>query len=959
LLGAVAVTPSGLALDPHRLPSQYIHRRWQVEQGLPQDGVQAIAQTPDGYLWLGTQVGLARFDGLRFTVFDSESAPEIADNWIASLLVRRSGALWIGTSDGIVVYADGRFGRLVAENPPRGTVEVMVEDERGTVWIGMNGGGVAYFDGRRFVPLRADLSSVEVYSLAVSAEEVWVGTAKGLERVRGGAVEHYGQEIGGEAVYALARSPDGRLLVGTNRGVFAFDGTHMAPAHADFAEDEVLAVRPDRDGNVWVGTRAGLKRWRAGRVTLVAAHDGRSDNHVVTLFEDRQGTLWVGTQGNGLEQVRDGPFVAFGRAEGLSHDIAWSIGEDDDGVVWVGSEGGLDRFEGGRWTNVALPVGSRSSVFSVLAERRSDVWIGTNGFGLIHLSDGRATSYTEASGVALDAVMALFRDRRGVLWIGTTGDLFRLENGRLTLFGTPRGLPSEMVDAIHEDRHGRIWVGTVSHAFVLDGNRFVRRLQQTMLPPGQVWDIVEDAAGDLWFACHDGLYRLRGRELFRFTSLHGLPAGDFGSMVERPRGVFWVSTAKGIFRVLRRDLEAVARGSASRVGVTLLGVADGMRKAEGSYGQSPTSFVARDGRIWFPTTGGVAVLDPLARRPPQFQAIVEGAVVDSRFHPGRRDLVLGPRTEKLELHYTVPAFAAPERIRFRYRLAGFDRAWVEAGTRRVAYYPHLPPGRYRFQVEAVDSGDRWVPARAPMTVELKPPFQRTAWFLSLCAAAVISLVWLLHTYRMRQLGLRHRAVLDERARIARELHDTVAQDLTGLALQLDTVLPVLPADAEEARTQILQAKQTAVRGLSEARRALFQLRSHARDADLPAALRRSAADMTAGSPVRAEVRIAGPVRRLREGIEPELLRIAQEAMANALRHAAATRIDVLLDLTPPMVRLSVTDDGRGSGPIHRDDLTAMHYGVVGMRERARLIGGRFVARSDPGKGTQITVEVRA
>jgi ligand-binding sensor domain-containing protein/signal transduction histidine kinase len=954
---SVAVTCSAFALDPLRPITQYVRNSWTIEHGLPQNSVQTIAQTAEGHIWLGTQEGLVRFDGVRFTVYDVTTTPELKANNIGSLYRDRAGTLWVGTSRGVATYRDGRFRFIAGTENLRGVFGIRETVNPHAYWFGaVVGGLVRYADGK-LTPEASGPASV--YALAEAENTVWAGADDGVwARDQKGSrkIGEFGGRI--NAIYA----EPGAVWFG-GAGFYRYDGKTVTQPIADIGKDEILAITRDRNGSLWVGTKNGLWRHTGSGSSRLTAKEGLAHDYVDSLYEDTDGALWVGTHVSGVTRLYDGFLRAYTEREGLIDDTVWSVAESPDGTMWVGTDrGGLNALRDGKWARVPVQSSDKHGAISALApEGENGLWVGTFGDGLYFLSDGRVVrSYTTKDGLVDDTVMALLCHSSGALWIGTYEGLTRLENGKLTNYTTKDGLRGKIVVFLLEDRHGRVWVssGGGGRMAVQDGSRFTHAVRGIELPDERAFVIYEDRRGDMWFGVRGGVYRLSQRGLFHYTAKQGLPHGTIDQIFEDENGVFWMACPTGIFRVRRSDLDAVLSGRSKQVHATLFGVQDGL-PAPTASGVFPSSWRRRDGTVWYATSRGVAVLDPRGTPAPlSTRPLVEEVRVDTTSVSSRQLIVVQPDQSRLAFHYTVPAFIAPKRVRFRYRLEGFDRDWIHAGDRRVAEYTNIPPGNYRFRVEAGDGETQWMSMATPIDVRRLPAIYQTPWFVAACALLLISMAWLAHQRRMHALRVQHEAIEAERQRIALELHDTVSTGITGTMLHMQSALD-RRGDPSSVAEHLQTGKSLLTSTLENSKRVLWDLRSEREEsADLVDEFRSMIEATTRGLPVEGTVEVRGPARPLRSAdLEHHLLRIAQEAVTNALRHSGARRVALILEFRPKRVVLTVRDDGRGSGEFTLEELGAASHGVRGMRERAEQIGAQLKTQTTPGGGVEVIVEV--
>jgi len=945
------------ALDPNRSLNEFGHQAWLTENGLPQNTVQAIVQTQDGYLWIGTQEGLARFDGLNFAVFDKENTPAFKSNDIRALHEDKQGRLWISTSYGLVCRHNGQFNSFTEnEGLPDNSIGPLAEDTNGNVFIG-TAAGLARFENNTFKTFTIEhgLASNVIQVLCARANgTLLVVTSAGVQSLSGDSFSNWTTPVDAPAanITSIAEEKSGHLWYGTLDGLFGFNDEYATYGAITLPNTRISALRVDREGALWIATAGGLARMRHGKMETFTSANGLSSNLVLSVFEDREGSMWIGTEAGGLNLLKSKKFNTYTTREGLPNDLVKAIYQDPQGGIWIGSNGGgLTLFKNGKFTTWTTRDGLSSDVvLSLAGDATGTIWIGTPD-GLNRFRDGTFQTFTFADGLSNDLVRSVFVDRSGVLWVGTRDGLNSFRDNEFTTYTTQDGLANNFIGAIYEDSKGNLWVGTLAGLSKIKDGKFQTFTTKDGLSRNTVISLYEDAAGDLWIGTNGGgLNRLRGD---KFVSFPALSADVIYRILEDKQQNLWCSSNKGIFRVNKNELDKGAG-----VSPVFYGPADGTLTRECSGGGHPAGWKTSDGRIWFATIKGLAVIDPenipLNTSPPPIA--IEQLFIDNQSVSFTQNLTLSPGTSRVDFYYTALSFIAPENVRFKYKLEGFDDNWIDGGARRVASYTNLRPGNYKFRVIAANNDGVWNESGAAIDFYLQPRFYQTYWFYLVCILLLALTAWQLYRLRVRRMATQFRAVLDERNRIAREIHDNLAQDILGISVQLELVARLMPAAAEAAKGHLDRARILVRNSMTEARRYVWDLRSQElQKKDLPAALRDTTRRLTAESNVEAVVEVAGPLRPLPLEVETNLLRIGQEAINNAVKHAHANRIDVVLNFDTRNVRLSVRDDGRG---FDADKQVADgHFGLIGMRERAEQIGGVLTIHSAIERGTQIAIDV--
>lgn len=762
----IITAPAARALDPGRALVDYGRAAWTTDDGLPQSSVQAVLQTRDGFLWVGTAEGLARFDGIRFTVFDSSNTPELGGADVSGLLETRDGSLWIAAyGRGPVRYRNGSF-RAFEPGDGLASVTSLAEDGAGGVFVGTDA-GVYRQDGDRFLPLSGTATAGAVKSLLADGDGgVWIGASQGLGHFTKGGVRWFGGRGGvSDQILALARDVEGRVWVGTVGGLFRLDAERLVavPTRVDAAPPEaVRALLADREGSLWFGSDLGVARLRDGQASAPLGRGGLTDTRVLSLAQDREGSLWIGTYAGGLNQLKDVALLTYTSAHGLAADEIGTVALARAGGVFVGLDAGeIYRLTQGRLHSLAAAGAVRSAAIGALHEDpRGRLWVGSEG-GLLRYEAGRWKRFTASDGVPEVSVRAVFQDSGGRTWIGTEGaGVVRLSPSDVpTRISKRDGLPSEQVRAFLEDRDGTLWIATYGGLVAVRGEQMDVYTTKDGLPSEFVRALYEDAAGTLWIGTYGGgLARRTGERFTAYRARDGLFSDVIYAIVPGGEDRLWMSCNRGIFSVGKANLEAFAAGRVSRIVSTAYGRADGMLSVE-CTGGGPGGVRADDGRLYFATVRGLVVADlaRLGRGPRPPAPVFTMAQLDgSRFdRPTALEVPAGSR--RLEFEYASLSFVVPERLRFQSRLEGFDPDWSAPTRRRLVEYTNVPPGEYSFAVRVVDESGQ-IGGGVALPVRVRAHWHQTRAFLFAGVGAAVMLAWSAYRLRLRVIEARARAL---------------------------------------------------------------------------------------------------------------------------------------------------------------------------------------------------------
>ncbi|MBK5297668.1 MAG: hypothetical protein JJE40_10960 [Vicinamibacteria bacterium] len=965
-LVALAGTAPATALDPAKQLSQFGHRSWTQQQGLPQDSVRAIAQAQDGALWIGTDEGLARFDGTDFTVF-GQRGDGLPGSFITALIAARDGSVWVGTLAGVSRLKDGRFTNYTPANGlGTATVTDLFESRDATIWAvggrvvsAFRGGAIVNYGPEHGVPaegLRELVETADGVLLGVGFAEVVQFDGQRFTRyaTKGAMVDEFGS--------SLTVDRDGVLWIGTTRGVVAVgpngrgrryeaaDGVPAAPVRAVFA---------DRDGTLWIGTPNGLARREGDRFIRVSAPGLRPGVSVWDIFEDRDGALWVGTS-SGLHRFREQQFTMFGTPEGFPSDQPTAVFEDGRGTLWIGfQDAGLLAVNGATRRHLSRAKGLPSNeVFCIRGSRDGAVLVGTRG-GLTRIDDRGLTTVAPTDALGRTTVYDVTEDADGRLWLATNNGVVRLEGGRFTpMFGGGSTLADAVV-AVVFDNDGALWAGTYDTGLWRYKDGALEHFTQKQgLSSDAVRTLVYDADRVLWIGtAGGGLGWYRDGRFGHLTGSEGLDSNNVGQIITGDRDYLWLGTSLGLARIRRA---ALFGDTFRRSDDAMYAATGGLRSSQCAPG-FPTSSGGRmdsKGRAWVVTSNGLAMIEPadIRRMDPPPAPQIRAVIVDGTPVVERESLELASGVRRVEFQYSTVWLGTPERLQYEYRLEGLDPDWIPAGTRRATDYNNLPPGQYRFVVRAT-LGEGVSGPVAAVAFTRRASWVEAPWFPSAVLAGLVALGWALYWLRLGQVRARFAVVLDERARISRELHDTLAQDFVGISSQLNGVASALRESPGVAEERLALARRMTQHSLTEARRSIMDLRMSALEGrDLPSAIEYVARTITAGSGVSVSFDGDGHGIRFDTDRQQHCVRIAQEAIANALKHGRPSTINVTLATRDGAAVLTVQDDGTGFDPAGVFASARGHFGLLGMRERARRMGGDVSVVSAAQKGT--TVEVR-
>jgi len=1068
LVAVLAVALPACALEPATPLARLGRQAWSMENGLPQNTVPVLLQSHSGYLWAGTELGLARFDGVSFHVFDHATAPPFPDAEIRCLLDAREGKgnassnddLWVGTADGLAHWKNSRWTVLTTgDGLPGNSVRGLAQTADGAIWAWTED-GLARWTGERFVSvsLANGQPGSEITSIAADAQgTLWVGTAQGVATLREGRwrarvtseantgglknagrlsdhLDHSDHAraaafkraslvvalAGGDVLMAsddgvfvahggslamiaapsalpedgvsfLARLAGGAFAIASKSTVILTRGASVQAAERFFVSRQLPGSRidviyADREGCLWVGTNRGLAHISPvqSAVQLMPPTDPLATNAIVTLLEDREGDMWVGTEAAGLHILRDARFHMLSTSDGLSSDAATAVVEDAHHDVWVGTKNsGLNRIAGGRTmtrtTTLTTANGLLSNVILSLAVSKDALWVGTPD-GLNRIDNRGVTSITSGDGLPDDFVRSLLVEPDDSLWIGTRRGLTRLQNGRFETMTQANGLGSDLVGALARTDTGDLWIATLNGLTRLRPGAHAEQLHNYTTRDGLSSNVITalEAAphGMVWIGTQgDGLNLWDGNQFrpVRRDGTDALPAA-IHAIVQDSVGHLWLASDAGITRADTQSLIDCAQGRACNLDashVVHFTTADGLRSRETSSNSHPTVLRASDGQLWFTSPRGVAIADPLhfPANPLSPPVAIERFAVDDLDQgiDAGRAMRIGAGHLRFQFDYAGLSFASPQKVHYQCILEGFDRGWTDVGTRRTAYYTNIPSGPYRFRVRAV-MDETGLPVNnsaestaAALAFVLLPHFYQTFWFRALIVAAVAAIIVLVFRRRVLRVEREFRAVMAERNRIAREIHDTLAQGYVGISLQLEILGQLLRHKRTDAAVTHLAMTQELVReGLDDARQSIWALRSQdAGEQTLPIRVRRLV-EQAADEALSTDLEVHGAYRPLVPETEKEVLRIVQEAIQNVKRHAEASSMKVRLEYDERALAVTVSDNGKGFvKQLEKPATAGGHYGLTGMHERAALIEGTMEISSEPGHGTTVRLHVPA
>jgi ligand-binding sensor domain-containing protein/signal transduction histidine kinase len=988
---------------------QYIARSWSSDDGLPHNYILAVLQSQDGYLWVGTRSGLARFDGVRFTPIDW--AP-IKGAQIGSLCEARDGSLWIALEGhGLLRWSEQGVAHYGPTNGLKSNfVRALCEGKDGSIWIASRGGLTRYHEGNFLTFTRADgLAGPLVEAVCEDpGGNLWAGTSEGLnclkdEKVTATLTTRDG--LPGNSITALCDDRKGNLWIGTSEGLAVLSaGRIQTPYHEanGLPERFIRTLYEDRRGNLWIGTYGGLYRavTEPSPATASPSHgpcvpqanaEGAAYDRVMSIIQDREGSIWVGSR-DGLSRLRVRPFAGLGKSQGLSQNSATSVCEDTSGALWVTTwRGGLDCLQDGKLCAYSATNGLATDLLlSLCPSHNGGVWIGADhAGGLYRFKDGGFNHYDARDGLTNIAIQVICEDTQTNLWIGTPKTLTLFKGGKFTDFTPHDGLVGEVVRAILEDHAGNLWIGTATGLSCRRNGRFVNFTTQNGLSYNSVTALYEDGETNLWIGtAGGGLTRFRDDHFTAYTTHEGLFSDDLLEILEDDFGCLWISCPNGVFRVEKKSLDDFDAGKVESISCATFGKDEGMVGVQCTGAGKPAGWKGRDGRLWFTTIKGLAVAQPNIRsnvRPPP--VVIEEVLGDKRtiasamaqpvqagnapplqalsLRASVSPVRIPPGHGELEIHYTALSFQAPEKNRFKYKLEGVDADWVDAGPRRVAYYNKVYPGHYEFRVVACNNDGVWNEEGASIALMLMPHVWQTWWFLFLALVAAVGAVggtaayWARRASRLRLARLEQQHALEqERTRIARDIHDDLGSRLTHISMlsELAEADKASPKEVETHVRKIAASARETVRSLDEIVWAVSP--EHDTWNSLVGYLSEYANEFFAGTQVRCrlEMPMDLPSLPLPSEVRHSLFLVIKEALNNSLKHAGASEVRIRVSQDDSLVEIAITDDGRGFD-LDQAGAASSSGGLRNMRERVESLRGRLRIETARGKGTRLTVAV--
>lgn len=976
------------ALDPRKAVTQYVRNTWTSNDGLPQDSVNAIAQTTDGYLWLATQEGLARFDGVKFTTFDSSNTEKFG-GFVYDILADPNGGLWIGTGGGLFNYRDGKFKRYSSDDGlPDVSMKHLVQDEAGNLWIGSasndrttGGHGLTFFKDERGIIFKTTdgLSNDQVHKTLIDRRgDLWIATGNGLNLYKDGKFKIFttADGLSDNYVKTLYEDRGGSLWIGTHTGLDRLkDGRITSFTTADgLSSNFIFSICEDRDGNLWVGTEKGLNRFKDGKPQAVTGIEDLADDQIFSIYEDKEASLWIGTHTKGLIRLRDAKFTTFGEAEGLTGENVQSLFQDSRGRLWIDTtDGGLNVLENNRFENYTIKDGLLNNRIRAIYETRAgEILLGTAS-GLNKFENGKFVDYLPKNALSKASVNTIYEDTDGSLFVGTNVGLTVIKDGKSRNYTKADGIIGSGVNLIHRTRAGKLYIAGDDGLSIFEDGKLTS--QYKGFPPEfNTQSISEDADGTLWLVTWgQGLNRLKDDNLTAYTTKNGLYDNAAWSILDDGSGYLWMGCNRGIFRVSKQELNDFADGKIKSVNSIVYGAVNGMRKRETNAG-SPSAIRASDGKFWFATTAGAVVIDPhnLKNNPVAPPIVIEKLLIgDKSILPGEPNIEIEAGVKNLEFQYVGLSFISPERIKYKYKIEGFDNDWIDAGARRTAFYNNLPAGEYTFELIAANADGIWNEQAASVRFRVLAPFWQTWWFLALATLFVAGIIILMFRWRLSRLKqinnaqtVFSRRLIEsqerERGRIAAELHDNLGQQLVIIKNWASLGLKFTEENAP-SRKQLTEISTTALQAINEVREIIYDLRPVQLETT---GLSRTLNFMIEQAAASSGVKFSVDCDDLDGFFSPEdevvFYRAIQECVSNIIKHSEAENAEISIIRAAENLTVKVSDDGKGfaAEPVSSVGKRA-GFGLTGLNERVRMLGGTLNIQSAAGNGTIVLMNIPA
>lgn len=981
-IGATLALGAGYAAGelPKQTLSGYAMRVWQTSDGLPEQTVQSLAQTSDGFLWIGTTGGLLQFDGARFRQFNRDSNPAFTENSVFALTATADGNLWIGTDGGgLIRYRDGAFHHYGAtEGLTCGFIRAVKVDSKGVIWIGTDNGLFQLRNATASHAVRVDIAGtvpssaipLAVHALAEDEQgRIWAGGSRLL--VFGHVVDEVklSGKFSENRVKSIAQTSDGSLWVGTVSGLLRMTTKEHEFRRVPGVAGTVRVLRQMPDGRLWIGTIGqGAYTYEDGSLERVTPPNRLPSQTILSLFEDSFGNLWMGTQAGMLRfsptsaRLISLPEVADSDSE--------TISRDSDGTLWVASTH-LFHIVHGKAIPYEFPQLHGAHVRTVFRDRQGSLWIGTEGRGIFHLTPLGTRQYSTANGLVNNFVRAILQTVDGAIWVATDEGVSRIGDGRIRNLQVIDGLAYFSIRALAQDHAGNLWVGTergLSHlslrsAAETNREQFLQDDATRALRNEKVFTVTAGKDGAMWFGTAEGgLFLLtpqnranNGNRLTRFTTKDGLASDSIYSIIEDGWGQLWVGSPNGISRMSVAELEQHSADPSRPITQKFFSRTDA-GPISGLYGGTqPAAAITADGEVWFPSVRGpihIATNDKASDLSPP-KVFIDHVLADGKTLPVGKSIALNAANANLEISYAPLELGPQDDLRFVYKLEGFDHDWQYASTRRVAYYTNLPAGQYRFRVRVFQSQSPGETSEISLLLLKKQYFYRTWWFLGSCFVALALITWLSYCFHVRRMHQQFQAVMNERARVAREMHDTLIQGCTSVSAILEACSGAGERDREEQLELIDYARIQLATAIEEARQAVWDLRSE-ESSDLTNALRRLAETTGHDSGVAVQCVVEGTPYPFRSQAVHELMMVSREALFNALMHANPTRVILRAVYGEESLTLAIDDDGCG---FQVDEVSSGRFGLVGIEERVRQLGGDVDINSTLRHGTHILIHL--